>query len=171
VPEALDRDVRVGLAVDGEGRVHGVTSWLPAYGPDGRVRGWTLDVMRRIEFEGSFRPTMEFLIASSCLAFKEQGAAYVSLSGAPLARTGASPESDGPIEKLLDMIGELMEPLYGFRSLHPFKAKFQPRLDPMYMAFRDEADLPRIGIAITRAFLPDAGVGDVVSVVRSVTDR
>ena len=69
------------------------------------------------------------------------------------------------------MIGELMEPLYGFRSLHQFKAKFQPRLDPMYMAFRDEADLPRIGIAITRAFLPDAGVGDVVSVVRSVTDR
>ena len=69
------------------------------------------------------------------------------------------------------MIGELMEPLYGFRSLHQFQAMFQPRLDPMYMAFRDEADLPRIGIAITRAFLPDAGVGDVVSVVRSMTDR
>ena len=34
------------------------------------------------------------------------------------------------------------------------------------MMFRDEADLPRIGIAITRAYLPTAGVGDLISVVR-----
>ena len=56
--------------------------------------------------------------------------------------------------------------MYGFRSLHAFKSKFQPRLSPMYMAFRDEADLPRIGIGITRAYLPNAGVRDLVSVVR-----
>jgi hypothetical protein len=36
----------------------------------------------------------------------------------------------------------------------------------MFMVFRDEADLPRIGIAITRAYLPTAGLGDMVSMMR-----
>jgi len=33
------------------------------------------------------------------------------------------------------------------------------------------ADLPRIGLAITRAFLPDAGVSDVVGIARSMAPR
>jgi lysylphosphatidylglycerol synthetase-like protein (DUF2156 family) len=64
--EAMDPDVRVGLAVDSEGTVHGVTSWMPAYGSGGgSPQGWTLDVMRRLP--DGFRYTMEFLIASACL--------------------------------------------------------------------------------------------------------
>jgi lysylphosphatidylglycerol synthetase-like protein (DUF2156 family) len=109
---------------------------------------------------------MEFLIASSCLYFKEQGALYVSLSGAPLARSEADAEGETVVEKFLDTLGASLEPVYGFRSLHAFKSKFQPRLAPMYMVFRDEADLPRIGIAITRAYLPTAGVRDMIAVVK-----
>jgi lysylphosphatidylglycerol synthetase-like protein (DUF2156 family) len=164
VDEALDREVRVGLAVGADGVVHGVTSWMPVYGGENRVVGWTLDLMRRKD--GGFRATVEFLIASSALYFKEQGAQYVSLSGAPLARSDDDPSEESAIDKFLDALGAQLEPVYGFRSLHAFKAKFQPRLSPMYMAFRDEADLPRIGIGITRAYLPDAGVRDLVSVVR-----
>ena len=70
------------------------------------------------------------------------------------------------VEKFLDTLGATLEPVYGFRSLHNFKSKFQPRLSPMYMVFRDEADLPRIGIAITRAYLPTAGVRDMIAVVK-----
>ena len=88
--EAMDPEVRVGLAVDADGTVHGVTSWMPAYGPGGGDReGWTLDVMRRLP--GGFRYTMEFLIASACLAFQDEGAEFVSLSGVPLARAGGAP--------------------------------------------------------------------------------
>ena len=90
VTEALDREVKVGLAVGADGTLHGVTSWMPVYGGDGEIVGWTLDLMRRAD--GGFRATMEFLIASSCLYFKEQGALYVSLSGAPLARSDADPD-------------------------------------------------------------------------------
>src|SRR5512133_3687079 len=54
VEEALDPAVRVGLAVDRHGTVHGVTSWLPIYGPGATIRGWTLDVMRRLP--DGFRP-------------------------------------------------------------------------------------------------------------------
>jgi lysylphosphatidylglycerol synthetase-like protein (DUF2156 family) len=164
VTEALDREVKVGLAVGADGKLHGVTSWMPVFGPDGQVRGWTLDLMRRAD--GSFRATMEFLIASSCQWFKKDGAEFVSLSGAPLARSATDEGGESPVEKFLDTLGEQLEPVYGFRSLHAFKGKFQPRFSPMYMAFRDEADLPRIGIAITRAYLPTAGLRDMISVVK-----
>ena len=164
VTEALDREVKVGLAVGADGTLHGVTSWMPVYGGDGQVAGWTLDLMRRAD--GGFRATMEFLIASSCLYFKEQGARFVSLSGAPLAKSDEDAAGETVVEKFLDSLGESLEPVYGFRSLHAFKSKFQPRLSPMYMSFRDEADLPRIGIAITRAYLPTARVRDMIAVIK-----
>jgi lysylphosphatidylglycerol synthetase-like protein (DUF2156 family) len=165
VDEALDPEVRVGLAVDDHGVLQGITSWLPVYGPDGVVTGWTLDVMRRLP--DGFRPVMEFMIASACLAFKEQGALTVSLSGAPLARSEDDVDSIGAVDTLLNQLGEMLEPVYGFRSLHQFKTKFKPRYEPMFMVFPDEAALPRVGVALTQAFLPDARLRDYASVLRS----
>ena len=164
VDEALDPHVRVGLAEDAEGQVQGVTSWLPVYGDGGAIRGWTLDVMRR-RHDGTFRPVVEFLIASSCLAFQSEGAQFVSLSGAPLARAKGD-ETTAALDRLLDTLGETLEPMYGFRSLHAFKNKFAPRFEPMYLVFRDEADLPRIGIALTRAYLPDTPLREIVRMGR-----
>jgi len=165
VDEALDPEVRVGLAVNAEGVLEGITSWLPVYGADGVVHGWTLDVMRRRP--DGFRPVMEFMIASACLAFKEQGALTVSLSGAPLAR---SEEDDDvtTVEALLDGLGEMLEPVYGFRSLHQFKTKFKPRYIPMYMVYPDGSTLPRIALSLTAAFLPGAGLKQYASVLSSV---
>ena len=53
-------------------------------------------------------------------------------------------------------LAESLEPVYGFKSLHSFKRKFNPRYEPIYLLYRDEGDLARIGAALTRAFLPDA---------------
>lgn len=150
--EAEDPEVRLAIAVSAEGDVDGVLSWLPVYGAGGRVRGWTLDLMRRRD--GGFGPVMEFLIGSSAKAFAEEGADILSLSGAPLAHE--STPDDGTVAVLLGRIGEMLEPVYGFRSLHTFKKKFNPRYEPIYLLYRDEGDLPRIGTALTRAFLPDA---------------
>jgi lysylphosphatidylglycerol synthetase-like protein (DUF2156 family) len=166
VEEALDSEVRTGLAIDAAGTVHGVTSWLPVYGPDRVIVGWTLDVMRRRN-EG-FRAVVEYLIASACLTFQAEGARFVSLSGAPLARSERSDEVSAPVlDRVLDQLGALLEPYYGFRSLHQFKAKFRPRHEPMYLVFRDEGDLPRVGIGIGRAYLPDAGVRELVALTRT----
>ncbi len=165
VEEALDSEVRTGLAVDAEGTVHGVTSWLPVYGPDREIVGWTLDVMRRRQ-EG-FRAVVEYLIASACLTFQAEGARFVSLSGAPLARSDRDPEAAEPVlDRVLDQLGALLEPYYGFRSLHQFKAKFRPRHEPMYLVYRDEGDLPRVGVGIGRAYLPDAGVRELLALTR-----
>lgn len=165
VQEALDPEVMVGLAFNEAGEMQGVTSWLPVYGPsegDGEATqpiGWTLDVMRRAD--NGFSQTMEFLIASSTQYFAEAGYQFVSLSGAPFIH----PEDREltPVDQVLTRIGELIEPVYGFRSLHRFKQKFNPRAEPLYLLYRDEGDLPRIGMALTRAYLPDASLRDLLA--------
>jgi lysylphosphatidylglycerol synthetase-like protein (DUF2156 family) len=164
VDEALDPHTRVGLAIDAADTVQGVTSWMPVYAAGGHVQGWTLDLMRR-RTDG-FRPVIEFLIASSCLALREHGARFVSLSGAPLARAPGD-RTETTLERLLETLGAAMEPYYGFRSLHAFKMKFQPRHEAMYLTYRDAADLPRIGVALGRAYLPDAGPRDLLHLTRS----
>lgn len=113
-----------------------------------------MDVMRRRD--DGFRPVTEFLIGSSALAFKDEGARILSLSGAPLARADSTAEEPTSMDRMLDALGVALEPFYGFRSLHTFKKKFNPRYEPVYLCFRDEADLPRIGLAISRAYLPNA---------------
>jgi lysylphosphatidylglycerol synthetase-like protein (DUF2156 family) len=167
VDEAMDPAVRVGLALDGESTVHGVTSWMPIHDVGGAEVGWTLDVMRRLP--GGFRYSMEFLIASACLSFRDEGSSVVSLSGAPLARSAANDDGldRGTVDAFLDRLGETLEPYYGFRSLLAFKAKFQPVHHPLYLVFPDEAALPRIGLALSRAYLPDAGVRDLVALART----
>jgi lysylphosphatidylglycerol synthetase-like protein (DUF2156 family) len=149
INEAMDPRVRVGIAIDSSGVVHGVTSWLPILGATGHSRGWTLDMMRRRP--DGFRPVIDFLIASACLEFQREGATVVSLSGAPLARTGGS--RTGVMPRVLDTLGAALEPCYGFRSLHAYKAKFQPRREPLHLVYRRVSDLPQIGLAILCAYL------------------
>jgi lysylphosphatidylglycerol synthetase-like protein (DUF2156 family) len=165
VEDALDPDVRIALAVDSFGIVQAVLSWLPVYGAQGFVRGWTLDVMRKRSGPGA-NNMIEFLIARSALSFKDEGAQFVSLSGAPLARATGDSDIHG-LDRGLDMLGQALEPFYGFRSLHQFKAKFNPRFEPVFLCFRDEADLPRIGLAISRAYLPTATPRQLIALMRS----
>ena len=164
--QAEDPEVRLALAISPTGDVDGFLSWLPVYGAgspgggDGRdhtestVRGWTLDLMRRRE--GGFGPVMEYLIGSSARLFSDEGAEIMSLSGAPLAHE--YPPDAGAIAALSDRLAGMLEPVYGFQSLHRFKSKFHPRYETMYLLFRDESDLTRIGAGLTRAFLPDASL-------------
>lgn len=164
--EAEDPEVWINVAVDVDMTVHGVTSWMPVRGPDGRVTGWTLDLMRRLP--GGFRYTMELLIASACRRFQEEGYEVVSLSGAPLAHAGsADSEVDrSAIDDVLARAGTLLEPYYGFQSLEAFKAKFQPRYVPLFLVAADEGVLPKIGLAVGRAYLADATLGQLLALTR-----
>ncbi|NUT35620.1 MAG: DUF2156 domain-containing protein, partial [Hamadaea sp.] len=129
------------------------------------VAGWTLDFMRRRN--GGFRGVVEFLIASAALGAQEEGAKFLSLSGAPLARLDRG-EDFGALQKLLDYAGKALEPVYGFRSLFAFKAKFQPAYEPLYMAYPDPAALPAIGNAIGRAYLPHMTAGQGLRLARKL---
>ncbi|WP_110208395.1 bifunctional lysylphosphatidylglycerol flippase/synthetase MprF [Nocardioides daejeonensis] len=162
--EAMDPEVWIAVAIDADMTVHGVTSWMPIHAASGEVEGWTLDLMRRLS--GGFRYSMELIIASACLHFRDQGHRIVSLSGAPLARADELADR-GMVDDALGHLGGLLEPLYGFRSLHAFKAKFQPRYEPLYLVVADEAVLPRVGIAIARSYLADASLGQMLFLTRT----
>ncbi|WNV88395.1 DUF2156 domain-containing protein [Umezawaea sp. Da 62-37] len=162
--ELSGEGVRCLIALDADRTVHGITSWLPVH-RDGEVVGWTLDFMRR-RADG-FRGSMEFLIASAALTLKEEGAGFLSLSGAPLARLDRGGRPCG-LQRFLDFTGRVLEPVYGFRSLFAFKAKFQPVYHPMFMAYPDSAALPRIANAVSRAYLPGIGARQGLRLVKKL---
>ncbi|MGA1835596.1 phosphatidylglycerol lysyltransferase domain-containing protein [Herbiconiux sp. 11R-BC] len=167
--EIKDPDVALMLAIDAEGRIAAVTSWLPVY-RDGVAIGYTLDFMRRAD--GSMPGVMEYLIASSALHMKELGVEVLSLSGAPLAQPpvpkGEEPPAPTVMTELSEFLARTLEPAYGFSSLFKFKAKFNPTYDTIYMAYPDPLALPTIGGAIGRAYLPSMSAKEAVSLVRTL---
>jgi lysylphosphatidylglycerol synthetase-like protein (DUF2156 family) len=168
VEELDDPAVRCLIAVDADRTVHAVTSWMPSY-RDGKVIGYTLDFMRR-RSTGDLKGLMEFLIGKAVLDLQAEGAEFLSLSGAPLAQAepGTAQEANF-VERVLEFIGRTMEPVYGFRSLLRFKAKFQPVYEPMYLCYPDTAALPRIGLGISHAYLPHLTVSQTMRMVGELT--
>lgn len=158
---ADDGQMRTIVAVDAAGTVHGVTTWMPIH-ESGRVVGWTLDVMRRRP--DGFRPVMEFLIAECLLLFQTEGCVRASLSVAPLARNDSGAADAGTLARGLDKIAELLEPVYGFRSLLAYKRKFGPRFEPVYLAYGSAWELSEIGLAICHAYLPDLTAAQALSI-------
>jgi lysylphosphatidylglycerol synthetase-like protein (DUF2156 family) len=170
--EIKDPDVKLMLAVNTAGEIQAVTSWLPSY-RDGVPVGYTIDFMRRAD--GSMNGTMEFLIASAALAMQKDGIEVLSLSGAPLASkplaAGELPPAPTVLTELLEFLGKTLEPAYGFSTLFRFKAKFNPTYETIYMAYPDPLELPAIGAAVGKAYLPTVSAKEAVSLVRTLTTK
>lgn len=165
--ELKDPSVRLMLAVDADGSVQAVTSWLPSYRA-GTIVGWTLDFMRRRP--DSMNGVMEFVIAQTAKLMADQAEIeFLSLSAAPLASAPGIPAAPPSLTvRLLDFMGRTLEPVYGFRSLLAFKQKFQPEFEPMYMAYPDAVALPTIGLSLARAYLPTLSVREAVLFARGL---
>jgi lysylphosphatidylglycerol synthetase-like protein (DUF2156 family) len=127
-----------------------VASWLPIR-RDGVLVGRTLDFMRRSPQASN--GVMEFLIADGLRELGSRGLELASLSGSPLG-TPAEQLPSGLLAPVLGLVARTLEPVYGFRSLLRFKRKFSPTLAPMHLVYRDPVQLPGIGLAIARCYLP-----------------
>ncbi|KJL32375.1 bifunctional lysylphosphatidylglycerol flippase/synthetase MprF [Microbacterium azadirachtae] len=164
--ELRDPDVEILLAIGPEGELQAVTSWMPVW-REGELVGRTLDFMRRAD--GAMPGVMEFAIASAALHMKEQGLEVMSLSGAPLAQTvDGDADADPDITRLLGWLSRVLEPAYGFASLLRYKGKFNPEYRPMHLFYADNGQLPAIGLAIGRAYLPNASPAEYVALARSL---
>jgi phosphatidylglycerol lysyltransferase len=163
--ELDDADVLCCVAVDEAGFVYGVTSWLPVY-ENGVVVSWTLDFMRR---RGDMFPgVMEFLIASA-IQHLRGSVEVISLSGSPLARENGEIEQQAEgLAGILDVVGQALEPVYGFRSLASFKSRFQPEYRTLYMYYQDPLHLPAMGRALSRAYLPGLSVRHSARLLRTL---
>ncbi len=171
IDELDDEEVLCCLAVDAEGKVQGVTSWLPVY-TDGRLVSWTLDFMRRRG--DAFPGVMEFLIASAVQELRSS-VEVISLSGSPLAKdTATVAEVAGDeagsesLARILDVVGKALEPVYGFRSLATFKSRFKPDYRTLYLYYQDPLQLPAMGRALSQAYLPGLSVRQSARLLRSL---
>jgi phosphatidylglycerol lysyltransferase len=162
--ELEDPEVRLALAVDDAGRVHALTSWLPVH-EDDRVVGVTLDLMRR-------RPdatpgAIDFLIAQVAFLGRAAGWRTVSLSASPLAFSTEAGEASRRVtsQRVAARIGALLEPVYGFRSLAAFKARFASDEPRLWLAVPGRTALPRVTRAVLSAYLPGSGIVSIARIL------
>ena len=162
--ELKNENVQLCLAIDGSGRIHAVTSWLPVFA-QGEVLSWTLDFMRRNS--GAFNGVMEYLIAQAVYHFAST-VEYISLSGSPLADTGEHDRSaeDNTLRRILALLARTLEPVYGFSSLANFKQRFKPRHRSLYLMYQDPLALPAIGRAVGEAYMPNMSVRSLARLLR-----
>lgn len=146
--DVRDPQIDVGVAFDATGRVHAFVDWLPVPAQ----RGWVIDLMRRRH--DAMSNVMEFLIGMSLLVFQQRGDRFASLAAAPLADLDRE-DDERLLPRVLGAIYENFGTFYDFKSLFDFKERFRPRWEPVYLAYRDEAQLPAIAMAIVRAHLPN----------------
>lgn len=154
LPEMADPEVRLMLAVGADGGLQVVTSWLPRR-REGRRTGWTLDVMRRSRH--AMPGAMEFTIVSAVRRAADDGLSTIGLSGTPLAA-----HEGHRVGWLSRRVSRLLEPSYGFASLERFKGKFGARHEPLWMSYPQTLQLPRIGPALLRTYVPSLRLTHVV---------
>ena len=212
--ELHDPRVKILYAIDNNGKVLGVTSWMPTYS-NNRVIGWTLDFMRHRT--DSPNGIMELLIARMAERLRDEGlenpesaVEFMSLSAAPLAgitdicdsndsSTSTSSqneantvsnnddienndndgvehaqnsvnhhESNEIIVHALEMMSDILEPAYGFKSLYFFKKKFQPTNSPVYICYLDSAKLAQISLAVTSSYLPETNPKQILEMLKTL---
>lgn len=171
--ELMDDDVLCALAVDESGQLVGATSWLPVF-QAGELVSWTLDLMRRRA--DAFPGATEFMIASAIMKLRAD-VGVLSLSGSPLAKhqdgqSQMSVRGQSPVlDRLLNVLGRVIEPVYGFRSLAHFKHRFKPEYRPLYLVYPDVLDLPAIGNALSKAYLPGLSLRQTARLFRDLVRR
>jgi phosphatidylglycerol lysyltransferase len=106
-----------------------------------------VDLMRRSPDAPS--GTMELLFAETLEDFHGRGREEASLGGVALASTG---EREGRLERSLGWVFEHGGRVYDAKGLLAFKQKFAPAWRPQYLLYPTAFDLPRIVVAVARAF-------------------
>jgi len=130
------------------GRIVAFANVLPSYhSPDGNF-----DLMRRDP--DAPNGVMEHLFVALIRRFRDEGLRGMTLGLAPMANiTG-----DTIPDRAMRLVYEHGNGLFNYQGLRRFKEKWQPRWEPRYLAYRSDADLPKVAIAVARAGeLPDPG--------------
>jgi lysyl-tRNA synthetase class 2 len=146
IGDADDPDIVLARALDGQGRLVAVLSFVP-WGSD----GLSLDVMRRDRL--SENGTVELVIVGVAQAAAELGVRRMSLNFAVFravfdrgARVGA-----GPVLRLWHRVLLLASRWWQLESLYRANAKYTPHWQPRFVCFRRAGELPRVGLAALEA--------------------
>ena len=134
------RSCPIVVVADAAGGVAAFANLVPSYRSD----NGNFDLMRR-------RPdapngVMDALHVGLIEHFRRHGAAGLTLGLAPLARI----QGPGLAEHALRQVHIHADRAFHFRGLWQFKAKWQPRWEPRYSAYRTDAELPAVAVALVR---------------------
>ena len=154
----LDEIRKRGVATifDPDSRLIAFATWLPYKQRTGR----SLDLMRS---HASAKGIMDFLIVESIDHFRGLGVEEVSLGNAPLANVEENRKLYRSEDKAVKFLFEKFNRYYGYKSLFEFKKKYQPVWRGRYLAFRPNANLLLIALALVRVHLPQG----LIKILRS----
>lgn len=113
--------------------------------PTYRSADGNFDLMRR-------RPdapngVMDALFVHLIHRFRDEGRAGMNLGLAPFANI----TDDAPADRVLRTLYRRGEQSFHYQGLRQFKAKWQPRWEDRFLAYRAERELPKVALAVTRA--------------------
>ena len=144
-------DRRYFYAVDLQGKIEGFIVFLPFKS----MNGYVADVTRYRK--NATRGVVEKIFYDAVMTFKEEGIQWASLALAPLARLGEERDAGA---KLLNVIYERMNEIYGFKSLYQAKLKYNPtHWEPCYYVYYPPYLTPSAAYAIVRIQNPQ-GISD-----------
>lgn len=135
-------DRRYFYAVNPEGIVEGFIVFVPFKG----MNGYVADVTRHRK--GATRGVMEKIFYEAVMTFREEGFQWASLALAPLARME---DESSLAARMLNVVYEKMNGVYGFKALYQAKLKYNPtRWEPCYYVYLPPILTPSVAYAIVR---------------------
>jgi len=94
--------------------------------------------------------TMEFLFIN--LFEWARGNGYAAFNLGLSALSGSDQHSsDAAVEQALRYLYQSLSRFYNYKGLHAFKAKFNPRWEPRFLAYPGALSLPAVGLALVQA--------------------
>jgi len=160
-PIAGSHETLLSTVTDAQGQLLAFVTWAPMYA----ARGWAVDFMRRAH--DAPNGAMEYTMTETILRLQARGDQVVSLGLAPLANVEADAAEDIlSLEKGIELIYRRFNTAYGFKSLHDFKKKFDPRWESRYLIYPGVTVLPRVAYALVNAQMPNFSLSDMAKLVR-----
>ncbi|MGK9148188.1 rhomboid family intramembrane serine protease [Plantibacter flavus] len=166
--------VRVSVVTDESGTVLVALTWLAIPGPEGTVRGWALDVVRRAvpsdtAIDERVSEAIDLAIVEACADFGAEGASLISFAASGLSQDGTEP--DGVAVRTMAGIAHRVEPLFGFAQIAAVAERLGARPVPLFLWCREDGDQPRVAYAATTGFLTGIRLRDLPGISGSLLVR
>ncbi|HXH36762.1 MAG TPA: VTT domain-containing protein [Plantibacter sp.] len=180
---AATSGVRVSVVTDASGAVLAAVTWLPVPGPDGQIRGWALDIVRRAvpvaaaangpaasgASEETIGAAVDRALVDAVARFTAEGAETISFAASGLAQDGTEP--DGVAVRTMAGIAHRVDPLYGFAEIAAVAERLGAQPVPLFLFCREDGDQPRVAYAAAAGFLTGIRLRDLPALSGSLLVR
>ncbi|MCU1489250.1 MAG: hypothetical protein JWM85_655 [Acidimicrobiaceae bacterium] len=146
-----DTGLLLAVAHAPDGRPVAFCQFVPgASGGTADAGGMSLDLMRGERGEHP-NGLVDFVVVATIEELRARKVSTVALNFATMRAVLADDGDKGPVRWLQRQLLRRLSRVFQIESLWRFNAKYDPEWHPRYLAYECAADLPAVGLAITRA--------------------